>query len=205
MSTTAVLSAQRLEAPDGLALARVADEAPGLGQRKRPQELGADAHCVTFRDAGAAVDAERLLAHDLHGSGRNKRLAPVGGTPGFGLQERIDGSELLPHRRRLDHEVAQDGQIPDRRHGRRPAGGGELGNRSPAGESGAPVDPNRTRAAGSLPAAATEGERAVDVVLDLFETVEQRRLLAHLQLVRLQTRLARDGVEALDLELDAHQ
>ena len=129
---------------------------------------------------------------------------PSAGRPGLGLR---NGSTA----RNFCH-IGSVSTTRSRRTGRFPIGatvgvpptGEELGDRGAAGESGAPVDSNRAGAAGSLPAAAAEGERAVDVVLDLLEAVEQRRALAHLQLERLQARPARDGVEALDPQLDAH-
>src|SRR6185437_3401438 len=57
----AVLAVQRVEARVLGTVARVAHEAHRLGERLRAEELGARFPCVALRDAGAAVDAERLL------------------------------------------------------------------------------------------------------------------------------------------------
>ena len=44
-----------------LGVARVADEAVGLGERGRADELGVDLHRQAVRDAGAALDAGHRL------------------------------------------------------------------------------------------------------------------------------------------------
>src|SRR5262249_44329715 len=53
-------------------------------------------------------------------------------------------------------------------------------------------------------AALPVGERAVLLVLDDVETVEQRRLLGRVELVLLQGAVARRGVVTPDLESDPH-
>ena len=49
-----------------LGVARVADEAVGLGERGRPDEVGVDLHRQAVRDAGAALDAGHRLGHVDH-------------------------------------------------------------------------------------------------------------------------------------------
>ena len=58
-----------------LAVARVADEAVGLGQRGRPDEQRVDLHRQAVRDAGAALDAGHRLRDVDHRLGRDDVLA----------------------------------------------------------------------------------------------------------------------------------
>src|ERR671921_630270 len=68
-----------VEVPQAVALvavADVADEPVGLGQRGRPEEVGVGLHRVALGDAAAAHDAQRLLRDLRLLLGRD---APLGG------------------------------------------------------------------------------------------------------------------------------
>ena len=74
-----------------------------------------------------------------------------------------------------------------------------------AGEHGGAVHPHPAGAADHHPAALAEGERAVVLILDDVEAVEERRPLGRLDLVLLQRPVARRGVVAPDLQAHLHQ
>jgi hypothetical protein len=98
-----------IEALAGLAVAGVADEAVGLGQRRGPDELGVDLHREAGRDAGAALDAGHRLGDVDHRLRRNDVLAL--GRLAVGQEPRGDAADLLPVRR-----LHVDDQILDHRH-----------------------------------------------------------------------------------------
>ena len=58
-----------------LVVARVADEAVGLGERGRADEAGVDLHRQAVRDAGAALDAGHRLGDVGHALARHEVLA----------------------------------------------------------------------------------------------------------------------------------
>ncbi len=199
-----VLLAVALEPLDLRAVSRVTDEAEALRESRRPEEVGVRLHRVALGDAAAAVDAERLLVDHVHLLRGDDVLAfrrPVEPR----LEVRLDGAHLLPERIHVDDEVLDDRQVSHRRDDRHPPVRDEVEDPHLAGEHGAAVDPHPAGAADHHATALAVGERPVDLVLDDVEGVEERRLLGHVHLVRLERALARRGVVAPDLELDLHQ
>src|SRR5207237_5525324 len=91
----AVVVAVALEPLDRLLVARVADEAHALRQRRRPEELGVRLHRVALRNAAPAVDAERLLVDDVDLLLRDDVLLSAG-IVGAGLQPGLHVPDLLP-------------------------------------------------------------------------------------------------------------
>src|SRR5207237_1318844 len=74
-----------------------------------------------------------------------------------------------------------------------------------AGEDRAAVHAHPTRAADHHPATLAIGERAVDLVLDQVEDVEQARPLGRVDLVGLEAPLAGLAVDPPDLDRDLHR
>ena len=106
-----------VQALDGLGVARVADEAVGLGQRRRADEVGVGFHREAGGDAGAALDAGHRLGDVEHRLRLDDVLAlgrlAVGEEPGgdaadLGPVGRLHvGDQVLDHRHvahRLDHD-----------------------------------------------------------------------------------------------------
>ena len=108
-----------VEALDGLGVARVADEAVGLGQRRRADEVGVGFHREAGGDAGAALDAGHRLGDVDHRLRLDHVLAlgrlAVGEEPGG------DAADLGPVRRLhvgdqvLDHRHVSH-RLDDNRH-----------------------------------------------------------------------------------------
>ena len=93
-------------------VARVADEAPGLGQRRRAEEGLVDFEHRAVGDAGAAHDAVHHFAQRAHRLVRDDVLALRHGAGG--LQPGLDGADLVPERRHVDDEVLDHRQVAGR-------------------------------------------------------------------------------------------
>src|SRR5439155_18766115 len=109
-----VLAVQVLEPRRLLRITRVADEAHGLREGLRPEELRARLHRVALRDTAAAVDAERLLVDGVHPLLRDQVLLAAVRRAVPRLEVRVDGPELCPERRHVDDEVLDDRQVSHR-------------------------------------------------------------------------------------------
>ncbi len=110
----------------------------------------------------------------------------------------------MPERVHVDDEVLDDRQVPHRRdHGHVPRLRDVVHARL-AREHRRAVHAHAAGAADHHPAALAVGERAVVLVLDDVEAVEERRLLGRVDLVLLQLALAGTRVEPPDLETDLH-
>ena len=199
-----VLAAVLLEPLDGGAVARVADEPHPLRERLRAEELRVGLHRVALGDAAAAVDAERLLVDDVHPLLRDAVLASVVRPVEARLEIRLHRLELVPERLHVDDEVLEDRQVAHRGDRRHLARLRDLVHPHLAREHGGAVHAHAARAADHHPAALPVRERAVVLVLDDVETVEERRLLRRVELVLLQRALARGRVEAPDLQGNLH-
>ncbi len=194
-----------LEPLDRRRVARVADEAHALRERLRPEKLRVRLHRVALRDAAAAVDAERLLVDDVHPLLRDAVLAAVLRALVAGLQVRLDRLELVPERLHVDDEVLHDRQVPHRRDHRHAALLRDVVHARLAREHSRPVHAHAARAADHHPAALPVRERAVVLVLDDVEAVEERRLFRRVDLVLPQRALARGRVVPPDLQSHLHQ
>ena len=184
-------SASARQALAVLGVARVADEAVGLGERGRAGELGVDLHRQAVRDARAALDAGHRLGHVDH------RLA-VDDVFALGhrllcQQPRRDRLDLLPvdgvhvddqvldHRHvahRLDHDHAV------RRARRRLV---EVGV---AGEAGLAVDAHSAGPADRGATRAADPDRAVEAPLRLEDALEHRAVSLELDRVLVPVRAA---------------
>ncbi len=198
-----VLVRVRLEPLDGRLVARVADEAHPLRERRRAEEVGVGLHRVALGDAAAAHDAERLLVDDVHLLLRDDVLL-LAGIRVAGLEPRLDRADLPPERLHVDDEVLDDRHVPHRRDDGHVPRLGDVVHPCLAGEDRGAVHAHSARAADHHPAALPVRERTVDLVLDDVEAVEERRLLGRVDLVLAQRALALDRVVAPDLEGDLH-
>ena len=168
-------------------VARVADEAVGLGQRRRADEVGVGFHREAGGDAGAALDAghrlgdvdHRLRLDDVLALGR---LA-VGEEPGgdaadLGPVGRLHvGDQVLDHRHvahRLDHDrrVAAVRAVAAVAFLSASSWASPIWVLQPS--AGLAVDLHPAGAADRGPAGAADGERAVLAVLGLQDPVEDR-------------------------------
>jgi hypothetical protein len=197
-------SVQLLEARDLVAVARVTDEAHRLGERLRSEEVRIGLHRVALGDAAAAVDAKRLLVDHVHARLVDAVFLAVRRLFVAGLQKRIDAAELLPERLHVDDEVLDDRQVPHRGDHRHVTGLHDVVHPGLAREHCGAVHAHAARATDHHPAALAICERAVLLVLDHVEHVEQRDPLGRLELVLLERSLSCLGVEAPDLDLDLH-
>ncbi len=200
----AVLLAVLLEPLDLRAVARVADEAHPLRERLRAEKIGIRLHRIALGDAAAAVDAERLLVDGVHAVLRDLVLLAVGRHVVAGLQVRLHRLELLPEGIHVDDEVLDDRQVAHRGDRRDLARLRDVVHAHLAGEHGSAVHAHAAGAADHHPAALPVRERAVDLVLDDVEAVEERRLLGSVDLVLLQGAVAARGVVPPDLEGNLH-
>ena len=102
-----------VEALLGLGVARVADEAVGLGQRRGADEVGVGLHREAGGDAGAALDAGDRLGDVDHRLGLDDVLA-LGRLAG-GQQPRGDAADLGPVRRlHVGDQVLDHRHVPHR-------------------------------------------------------------------------------------------
>ncbi len=194
-----VLPVHRVEPPDLVVVARVADEAEALGERRRARELRVRLHRVALGDAAAAHDAERLLVDHVHlllgdDALLLRRLVVARVEPG------LDRADLVPERIHVHDEVLEHRHVPHRRDHGHVARVGDRLHALLAGEDGAAVHAHPAGAADHHPAALAVGERAVVLVLDQVEHVEQAGPLGRVHLVLAQGLLARFRVEPPDLE-----
>ena len=158
-----------------LGVARVADEAVGLGERRRAGEVGVDLHREAVRDAGAALDAGHRLRHVDHRLAIDQVLAL--GHRLAAQQPRRDRLDLLP----VDG-VHVDDQVLDHRHvahrldADQPVVGAleRLVEVGVAGESGLAVDAHAAGAADRGAAGAADADRAVEAALRLEDPLEHR-------------------------------
>src|SRR6266508_408349 len=199
-----VLVVVGLEPLDLRALTRVADEAEALRQRRGPEELGVGLHRVALGDAAAAHDAQRLLVDRVHLLLRVAEL-PLRDLLVAGVEPRLHAADLRPERRHIDDEVLEDGHVPHRRDDRDVAPLDDRLHPLLAREDRASVHAHAARAADHHATALAEAERAVDLVLDDIEDVEEARPFRSLHVVVLERALAGLRVEAPDLEGDVHQ
>ncbi len=174
-----------------------------LRERGRAEEVRIGLHRVALGDAAAAVDAERLLVDHVHPLLRDDVLL-LGRAVEPRLEVGLDRLHLLPEGIHVDDEVLDDRQVAHRGDHRDVAVRDDVRDPRLAREHGAPVDAHAARAADHHPAALAVRERAVDLVLDDVERVEQRRFVGDVDLVRLEGAVARGGVVAPDLQLDLH-
>ena len=102
-----------LEALVLLAVARIADEAVGLGERGRADEQRVDLHRQAVRHAGAALDAGHRLGDVDHVLVGDDVLAL--GLGALGQEPRRDALDLLPvHRVHVDDQVLDDRHVAHR-------------------------------------------------------------------------------------------
>ena len=196
----AVLAAVVLEPLDRRGVARIADEAHALRERLRAEELRIGLHRVALRHAAAAVDAERLLVDDVHPLLVDAVLLAVLRALVAGLQVRLDRLELVPEGLHVDDEVLDDRQVAHRGDDRDTALLRDVVHARLAREHRRAVHAHPARAADHHAAALAVRERAVDLVLDDVEAVEERRLVRRVDLVVAQRALARGRVEPPDLQ-----
>src|SRR5919109_595798 len=187
-----------------LAVARVADEAVGLGQRGGADEVGVDLHGETGRDAHSAMDAGHGLGDVEHRLRRDGVLLPLGRVLG-GQQPGYDPLDLLPvdglhvHDQVLDHGHVAHRLPPDPAVTRSRGGVADLGV---AGQARAAIDAHAARAADGGAAGAADPDRGVLAVLHLEDAVEHGALGRKLGgVVGPVGGLARLGVVAPDLQL----
>jgi hypothetical protein len=170
------------------AVARVADEAVGLGERGRADEQRVDLHGQAVAHAGAALDARHRLRDVDHRLRRDDVLAL--GRVAVGQQPRGDALDLLPvDRVHVDDQVLDHRHVPHRLDrdddglllalvGRVPAqavrGLGRLLEVRVAGQRGLAVDAHAAGAADRGAAGAADADRAVLAVLGLEDAVEHR-------------------------------
>ena len=96
-----------------LVVARVADEAVGLGERGRADEAGVHLHRQAVRDARAALDAGHRLGDVDHRLAGDDVLALGHGL--LGEQPGGDAPDLLPvDRVHVDDQVLDDGHVAHR-------------------------------------------------------------------------------------------
>ena len=122
-----------------------------------------------------------------------------------GLQPRLHRVELRPERVHVDDEVLDDRHVPHRRDHRHVAAVDDRLHPLLAGQHRAPVHAHPAGAADHHPAALAVGERAVVLVLDQVEHVEQAGPLRRVDLVLAQGPLAGLRIEPPDLERDDHE
>ena len=182
-------------------LALIADEALRLGERRRPQEVGIGLHRVALGDAAAAHDAERLLADVRLLHRRRDEVLLVGML--LGLQERLDRAHLGPERLHVDDQVLDHRQVAHRRDRGHVAALDERLHGRLAGQHRAAVHAHAAGAADRHAARLAIGQRAVALVLDRIEGVQQRGRLGHVDRVRLDVLRGAVG-RAPDLEGDFH-
>ena len=164
-----------------LGVARVADEAVGLGERGGADELGVDLQREAGRHAGAAVDAghrlgdvdHRLGGHDVLALGR---LAGSGSSHGTTRWTFFQWTASMSTIRSLITGMLPIGSTtmaPVPRFSARLGGLADLGV---AGERGLAVDAHAAGAADGGLARAADADRAVLVVAGLEDAVEHRAL-----------------------------
>ena len=192
-----------LQADVLLVVARVADEAVGLCERRRADEAGVDLHRQAVRDAGAALDAGHRLGDVDHRLFLDQVLAL--GHRLLGDQPRRDALHLLPV-----HGVHVDDQVLDHRHvahrldldhavGAGPSA--RVVQMGVAGEARFAVDPHPARAADRRAAGAADPDRSVGVGFRLEDPLEHRAVGLELDRVLVPVgRVAGLGVEAAQPE-----
>lgn len=117
-----------------------------------------------------------------------------------GLEERLDGSVLLVELGEVGNEILDDVHVRERVD----LGVVLLVDSAKASKGVDTVNVHGARTANALTARATEGERGVDLVLDLDQSIENHWAgLVEVKGVRLKTRLLGRliGVPSVDLEL----
>ena len=185
-------------------IARITDEAIGLGECCRSEELGIRLHRVALRDAATTEDAERLLMDQIRIGridapllGRSIRILRV--------EIRLDRANLVPERRHVDDEILDHRQVAHRRHRDRMTSLDKLTHRRLAGQRGTTIDTHAARTTDRHTARLTIRKRAIARVLDRVERVQNRCRDRDRDGKRVETRLARLGVEAAHLDGRLHR
>jgi len=158
-----------------ICVARVADEAVGLGEGGGPDEAGVDLHGQAVGDAGAALDAGHRLGDIDHGLFGDDVLALGHGL--LGEQPGSDALDLLPvHGVHVDDEVLDDGHVAhgldldDAVLGPGPGGVEVVWQRARFA-----VDAHAAGAADGLAAGAADADGAVEAVARLQDRLEDER------------------------------
>ncbi len=187
-----------VEALELLVVARVADEAVGLGERGRADEAGVDLHRQAVRHARAALDAGHRLGDVDHRLFGDDVLAL--GHRLLGQQPRRDALDLLPvDRVHVDDQVLDHGHVAHRLDLDHAVAGAALGGVEVrvAGERRFAVDAHAAGAADRLAAGAADADRAVEAVARLQDRLEHRAVGLELDRVLVPVgRLAGLGVVA---------
>ena len=187
----AVLVGEIGQALAGRAVARVGDEAMGLGEGGRADELRARGERLARRVAGAALQAQHGLGDLVPLARGHEPLAVgIGRRPGR-REPRPHATDLAPEHLQIGHQVLDDRHVRQRRDD----DGGtvlspplrdqrrllhdvrELGV---AGEARAAVDAHRASAADAVPAGAAKGQAAVLVLLHGHQRLEHGRAVGEL-------------------------
>src|SRR3989454_2573542 len=197
--------ADRPQAMRARAIAWIEHEAVRLGERGRAQEGVVERdHATPFVTEPAVVALHRVPDGSKLLVGEDVLALGLGDGR---LEPRLHRLDLLPELPvHVIDEVLEDAHVADRLHRDlalfRPGGGDARHTREPP----PPVDPQGALAAEPPVAGSTEGERPVELLSDLDETVQDRRVLGELERVRLEGRLpARVGIVSVDLECRLHQ
>ncbi|MPL74155.1 hypothetical protein SDC9_19965 [bioreactor metagenome] len=191
---------ERIETLGRRLVAAVDDPAVGMEQRRRA-EVAVRVPPVA-RAGGRAAGAHHAFIKTVELAAVLDRLPPfLLGNVGLGLQERHDRGVLrvemrqirdqVLHHRHVRQRVDLDGVALD------------LIETIDAGERVDPVDVHRAGAADAFAARAAEGQRRVDLVLDLDQRVEDHRTaFVHVQEIAVDARvLPGVRIPAVDLEL----
>ena len=117
-----------------------------------------------------------------HLRGQDVVLA-VAGILEAGLEIRLDRAHLLPERRHVYYEILDDREIAHCGDDRDVTRFGDLVHARLARKNGGAVHAHAAGAADHHPAALAVRERAVDLILDDVEHVEQRRPVRRVDLV----------------------
>src|SRR4029079_16361322 len=163
---------QRIEPLAGHLVAAVRQPAVGLEQDGRPEGL-VRVPTVT-RAAGRAAGAQDAFVEAVELLALGRALQPLlaGGRRRDRLQPRLDRGILRVEVREVRHEVLDDLHVRKRRDAHL---AGYLLEGGGAGESVLAVHVHRARPADAFAARAAEGQRRVDLVLDLDQRVEEHR------------------------------
>ena len=197
----AVLVVVVVQARDIGLIPGIADEAHSLGERGRAEELRIGLHRVALGDAAAAHDAERLFVDHVHLLLRDDALL-LERLLVARIEPRLHPSDLPPEGIHVDDEILDHRHVPHRRDHRHVTGLRDVVHARLAGKDGGTVHAHAAGAADHHPAALAIRERAVVLVLDDVEHVEERHPVGRLDLVALQLLLTGLRVVAPDLQRD---
>ncbi len=167
-----------VEALGGGLVAAVEDEAVRVDDRRRTVVL---ALVPEHRAAGGAARAQDALGGVVVAGAVGRALNPFAGRRiAAGDQVRLDRAVGVEERLHVDHQVLLHRQPADRfdRDGQRLArllllAGQQVAHQHLAGQPVDAVDPHRVRPAHPVRAGPPEGQRAVEVALDVDQQIEQ--------------------------------